>query len=143
MGGPGKKENLKPWKPGQSGNENGRPPLLIRHINEKLKGQGYERVTPSQIAEAYELLFNLSEEEIKKYLTDSKAPMLMRVVAKAMLSTKGVEMLERMLDRAHGKAKQTIDMNATLSEKRYDVGFGVEETKEEPDAGQPTDPDSF
>jgi len=41
---------------------------------------------------------------------DEKAPMSLRIVGKAMLTAKGWEVLQAMLDRAHGKAKQSMDM---------------------------------
>lgn len=102
-------KNLKPFKKGESGNPNGRPPKLLCHIIAELKEKGYERVSPSQIAEAYEILFNLNRVEITGWVNNETAPMFMRIVAKQMLSARGVEMLEKMLDRAHGKSKQSID----------------------------------
>lgn len=91
-------------------NQKGRPPLLLEHINKQLRADGFKCVAPSQIAEAYELLFNLPQEKINQYILDKNCPMFFRIVAKAMVSTKGTEMLEKMLDRAHGKAKQTTEL---------------------------------
>ena len=106
------RDNIKEheFKKGESGNPNGRPPKLLSAINAELKAKGYERVSPSQIVEAYELLFGLDEDRIKGYITDKETPMFLRIVAKQMLTPKGHEMIERMLDRAHGKAKQGFDV---------------------------------
>jgi hypothetical protein len=105
-------EDTKPfrWKPGQSGNPKGRPKTLVNELIKELKEEGYERVSPSQIVDVYELLFNLNEEKIRDIIADKKCSMLVRIIGKAMLSNKGTEMLERMLDRAHGKAKQNINV---------------------------------
>ena len=40
--------------------------------------------------------------------------MLNRILAKAIMGGKGFEILESMLDRAQGKAKQTTDNNFNI-----------------------------
>lgn len=104
---------------------NGRPPKLLSTINAELKLKGYERVSPSQIVEAYELLFGLDEDKIKEYVTDKKSPMFLRIVAKQMLTPKGHEMIEKMLDRAHGKAKQSMDVDHTTKGDKIIVSLGT------------------
>lgn len=100
-----------------SGNPDGRKPKLVSHIIAELKKQGYENVGPSHIRDAYELIMNLSEEKIVDLVANKEAPMLMRIVARRIMDKKdGHEMIEKILDRAHGKAKQSID-HSTLGEK--------------------------
>ena len=41
--------------------------------------------------------------------------MLNRIVAKAMLDKKGFDIVEKLLDRAHGKAKQNLDLNQNVT----------------------------
>lgn len=105
--------NLKPFKKGKSGNPNGRPPKLVSTLIQELKDAGHERVGATQITETYELLTSLSEEEIRTLVNDKKQPMIVRIVGKAMLSTRGFEILERMLDRAQGRPKQSIDADVS------------------------------
>lgn len=100
-------ENLVNWEKGQSGNPKGRPPLLVSKVNKELAAAGYERVTASQVAEAYETLLNLPDAELEAMQHNGKMPKLIRIMAKEMLGGKGFEVIEKMLDRAHGKAKQT------------------------------------
>jgi len=45
---------------------------------------------------------------------DPKSPMSLRIVAKGMLNAKGWEVLEAMLDRAHGKPKQSVDHSGEI-----------------------------
>jgi len=106
-------EGAIPFVPGESGNPNGRPRKLLSSINKELTERGFERVSASQVMESFELLFNLTEEEIKERAIDKESPMLLRIAGKAMLSSKGMEMVEKMLDRAHGKAQQKMQVDIT------------------------------
>ena len=89
----------------------GRPPLLLSTIVAELRAKGYERATAGTVADAFETLLNVTHEDLVKMGQDPKSPMSLRIVAKAMLTAKGWEVLQAMLDRAHGKAKQAVDMN--------------------------------
>ena len=96
---------------GESGNPNGRPPRLLSTITAELKAKGYERATANQVADAFETLMNVPQDELAKMVKDEKAPMSLRIVGKAMLTAKGWEVLQAMLDRTHGKSKQSVDLN--------------------------------
>lgn len=108
-------DNIKPYmfEKGQSGNPKGRPPKLLTDLMKDLKAKGYEQVTSGQIVEAYETLFGLDELTLKTVVANKELPMVSRIVAKAMLSTRGFEILERMLDRAQGRPKQSIDADVS------------------------------
>ena len=94
---------------GESGNPEGRPPRLLSTITAERKAKGYDRATANQVADAFETLMNVPEDELRKMVNEGKSPMSLRIVGKAMLTAKGWEVLQAMLDRAHGKAKQAID----------------------------------
>ena len=96
--------------PGEVTNPNGRPPKILTTILRELTDAGYKRVSVANVVEAYELLVGLDENKIKEVIEDKAQPMIMRIVGKAMLSPKGVEMLEKMLDRAHGKPNVRVDV---------------------------------
>ncbi len=98
------------FQKGESGNPAGPPPRLLSTITAELKAKGYERATANQVADAFETLMNVPQDELAKMVKDEKAPMSLRIVGKAMLTAKGWEVLQAMLDRAHGKAKQSMDM---------------------------------
>ena len=100
----------KVFKKGQSGNPKGARRKLLSHVNDELKRDGYETVKPEQIIESLTLLFNLDIKRVQEVISNEKYPMFLRIVAKEMMSqTRGAEMIERMLDRAFGKATQKID----------------------------------
>lgn len=50
-------------------------------------------------------LLQLSEKELRDMVAKQEKPMLVRILAKAMLSWKGFDIIEKMLDRGIGKAK--------------------------------------
>jgi len=92
-------------------NPKGPIPKLLSTITAELKAKGYERATANQVADAFETLMNVPQNELADMVKDEKAPMSLRIVGKAMLTAKGWEVLQAMLDRAHGKSKQSVDLN--------------------------------
>jgi hypothetical protein len=93
-------------KKGQVLNPNGRPRKLFSDVLLELSKVGHGRVSNTQVAEAYEILIALKEKELIEWTNDKDRPMLLRIVGKALLSGKGFENIERILDRVHGKAIQ-------------------------------------
>lgn len=92
-------------------NKKGRPRKLISHINTELKADGYTPASVDEIKEAYLTLLNLPISKLKEFqnVNNDGYPMLYKLVAKEMLGKRGMEMLEKVLDRAIGKAQQSID----------------------------------
>ena len=91
---------------GVSMNPNGRPPKLVSMVVAELKEKGYERATAGTVAEAFEVMMNLPIDVVQEMANDKTQSIAVRIVAKAMMSNKGWDVLNAMLDRAHGKAKQ-------------------------------------
>lgn len=99
----------------------GRPPLLLSTIVKELRAKGYERATAGTVADAFETLLNVTHEDLVKMGSDPKSPMSLRIVAKGMLAAKGWEVIQAMLDRAHGRPKQGMDH--TTNGKEITVTF--------------------
>lgn len=97
------------------GTKGGRPPKLVNAMLRDLKAAGYERVGATTVTEIFETMLNLPKQEMKRIANDEGAPMSARIAAKSLLSAKGWDVLQTMLDRAHGKAKQQVDMAASVS----------------------------
>jgi hypothetical protein len=95
-----------PFKKGQSGNPAGKPPKIFKSIMQEMSRFGYIGLKHANIVEAYEILIGMPENRLIQITNDIDMPMLMRICAKSLLSKNGFDVIERMLDRAHGKAKQ-------------------------------------
>ena len=102
------------FEKGDVGNPNGRPPKVMTKILRQMNELGYERVTPANVYEAYEIMLGLDRSKIKDLMKDDKAPMILRIVGKAMLGNRGYETIERMIDRAHGKAVQPVEQTTSI-----------------------------
>jgi hypothetical protein len=104
--------NLKPFKKGQTGNPKGRPPKLLSAMVRELKEQGYERVGPSTMLHTIETMIGLPTSKLEAMSSDADAPIAQRIIATHLLSkTDRLRLFMELLDRAHGKAKQSVDLN--------------------------------
>jgi hypothetical protein len=91
-------------------NPKGPTPKILSTVVKELKQAGYTRVGPSAVLDAFETLLDVPEDVLRELVNDKTKPMSLRIVAKSMLTAKGWEVLQAMLDRAHGKAKQQMDL---------------------------------
>ena len=82
----------------------------MRIICDQYKADGHGRVSVADVKEVYEVLLGLTRVEILAIAKDPEQPILFGLVAKEIIGKKGAEMLEKMLDRAHGKANQSHDV---------------------------------
>lgn len=106
------KEHLTPFKPGQSGNPNGRP----RKFVSLLKDQGY---TKSEINDALQAMLAMTLDELQDVFKDPMATILEKTVAHAMVTSlkKGsLYSLETLLSRVYGQPKQEIDANVAIEQ---------------------------
>ena len=101
------------FKKGQSGNPKGKPPRpkTMSLFIEEMKEKGYEVPSSQIIAESFLYIAALPEGELKAVLADKSRPMMQRIIAKGILDKKGIDVLERVIDRAYGKI-QRIDLTS-------------------------------
>ncbi len=120
-GGKGKlraEDNPKPFSSTYQPLKNGRKPKVFSQIAKEFKDKGIEKATPEAVREAYEYLLALPLSDILEISGNPKIendmPSLMRLAAKEMTGKRGIEILKEMLDRAHGRAKQSVDMSTSI-----------------------------
>ena len=115
------KSNLKNTKPFKKNdpriNKKGRPRKLVSSVLKELEDKGVERVTSEQIKGIFEVMINLTEVELKELMSDNTQPILNRIVAKQLLDKKGFEIIEKILDRVHGKAIQKTENKSETTVK--------------------------
>ena len=105
-------------------NKNGRPRKTINSVNKELEEQGIKPATANEIKDIYLRLINMEMAELKKLVEDLKQPALIRIVGKKILSDKGFDIIDIMLDRAIGKAQQAVDVTTNgkeLTQSPYDL----------------------
>ena len=96
----------------QNINRNGRPRRLVSDVINELDAQGIKPATKTDIQDVYMRLINTEIPELEQIVKDSTQPVLVRIVGKAILSGKGFEIIEKMLDRSIGKAEQKTDITS-------------------------------
>ena len=92
-------------------NRNGRPRKTINSVNKELEEQGIKPTTANEIKDIYLRLINMEMADLKKLVEDLKQPALIRIVGKKILSDKGFDIIDKMLDRAIGRAQQQVNIN--------------------------------
>ncbi len=112
----------KKFKEGESGNKEGRPKKLVSSILAGLKEEG-ELVTRTMVEQTYQVLMSLTQSQLSNIANDKEQPMINRIVSKEMLSKKGFEIIEKMMDRANGKATQVKDITQHNSNEIVKVMF--------------------
>ena len=94
----------------QNINRNGRPRKMIADVIAELEKQGIKAATKSDILDIYMRLINVEIPELEQIVKDTTQPVLVRIVGKNILSGKGFDIIEKMLDRSIGKAEQKTDI---------------------------------
>lgn len=100
----------------QNINRNGRPRKLVGTVNKELEEKGVKEASSEQIKSCYLRLINLEIEELQSMVEDKEQPVLIRVVGKNILSGKGFEIIDKILDRSIGKPTQQTDITTNGKE---------------------------
>ena len=104
---------------GETMNPHWRPKKGIAFVNDQLLKAGFPPAKKADIEANYMQMLQLPEDVLKKMMTDQKQPMIIRILAKNMLGGKGFDIIEKMLDRGIGKAKEHIqaDVESDISKE--------------------------
>ena len=94
----------------QNINRKGRPRKMIADVIAELEKQGIKAATKPDIQDIYMRLINIEIPELEQIVKNTAQPVLVRIVGKNILSGKGFDIIEKMLDRSIGKAEQKTDI---------------------------------
>ena len=103
----------------------GRKARVFSQLAKEWKERGIEQATPEAVKEAFQYvlaLHLLDVQDISGKVEDetNDMPMVVRLAAKELLGKKSLEILREMLDRAHGKSRQNVDVtmqNVTVNDR--------------------------
>jgi len=103
----------------------GRKARVFSQLAKEWKERGIEQATPEAVKEAFQYvlaLHLLDVKDISGKIEDetNDMPMVVRLAAKELLGKKSLEILREMLDRAHGKSRQNVDVtmqNVTVNDR--------------------------
>lgn len=95
----------------QNINRTGANRKLISTINKELAEEGFELAKKQDVVDCYLTLIQLPYSKVKEIsdVKNDNYPFLYKLVAKEMLGKRGMDMLEKLLDRAIHKPQQSID----------------------------------
>ena len=106
-------------------------PLFVKNVVGETKDDGYEPVSKIMVSETIDVILGLDEKKLASIIKDTDHPMILRIVAKAMLEKDGFFTVEKLLNRSHGTPKQTQDVEVrggrlmSLEEKDKEVMEGL------------------
>lgn len=125
-------DNPKPFSTTNQPANRGRKARVFSQLAKEWKELGIERATPQAVAEAFEYVLALHWLDVKDISgkvedETNDMPMVVRLAAKELLGKKSLEILREMLDRAHGKSKQSADLSikGEITVSRYTLPDGT------------------
>jgi hypothetical protein len=114
----------------QNINKTGANRKSIASVNVDLEANGYKAASKQDIIDCYLRLINIDLKELGVMVADNDQPAMVRIVGKAILSGKGFDVIEKLLDRGIGKADSKLTLEG--GEKPITIinlGEGTQPTK--------------
>tara|TARA_R110000803_G_scaffold152067_2_gene217135 strand:+ start:150 stop:536 length:387 start_codon:yes stop_codon:yes gene_type:complete len=104
-------DNLIPYKKGQSGNPNGRPRKSFASINLELEAKGVKRLSKADLLDAYALIFNSTEDDLKELAKDANTPYALKIIILELNNSKSRnKAMQDFRDYTFGKAQENKDI---------------------------------
>ena len=108
-------ENLKKWKKGQSGNPNGRPRKSFASRNAELKAKGIDKLSKSDLLDAYALIFNSTEDDLVNIAKDKNTPYALKIIIMELNDKRTrAKAMQDYRDYTFGRATENIEVNKNV-----------------------------
>jgi len=105
------------FKKGQSGNPDGRPRKSFSVVNNELKAKGVEPLTKSNLIDAYSLIFNSTEDDLKEIAQDKNTPYALKLIINELNDKRTrSKAIADYRDYMFGKAMQSTDITSNGKE---------------------------
>ena len=101
----------------QNINKTGANRKTISAVNLELEKIGAIEASKKDITSCYLRLIQLTIPELEAKVKDSQQPALVRIVGKAIISGKGFDVIEKVLDRGIGKPDQKLEHSGSIENK--------------------------
>ena len=96
-------------------NRTGQNRKLISAVNKDLEENGFKEATKTDILSCYLRLIQLPIPILTDKVKDENQPALIRIVGKEILSGRGFDVIEKILDRGIGKPDQKLNVDAEVT----------------------------
>ena len=108
----------------QNINSTGQNRKSIASVNLELEAKGIQAANKNDIIDCYLRLINLDLKELESMVKEDKQPAMIRIVGKAILSGKGFDVIEKVLDRGIGKSDSTLKLEGEIIVEKRKIGYG-------------------
>jgi hypothetical protein len=109
-------ENLIPFKKGESGNPKGRPRKSFATINAGLKDKGIQKLSKTDLLEAYALIFNSSEKDLIELAKDKETPYAFKIIISELNDKRTrAKAMQDYRDYTFGRAVENIEVNNAVT----------------------------
>jgi len=97
----------------QNINRNGRPRKSFSVVNDELKAKGVEPLTKSNLIDAYSLIFNSTEDDLKEIAQDKNTPYALKLIINELNDKRTrSKAIADYRDYMFGKAMQSTDITS-------------------------------
>lgn len=103
----------------QNINRTGANRKSIASVNLDLEANGYKAANKQDIIDCYLRLINVDLKELGKMVAEDTQPAMVRIVGKAILSGKGFDVIEKLLDRGIGKADSKLTLDVKVEQPLF------------------------
>ncbi len=105
----------KKFKKGESGNPNGRPRKSFASINAELKAKGIDKLSKSDLLDAYALIFNSTEDDLVNIAKDKNTPYALKIIIMELNDKRTrAKAMQDYRDYTFGRATENIEVNKNV-----------------------------